>query len=450
MNDKMMKFSVILPLFLLPLLLFNVIFVKAQKVVYAVQFGSEGDDCAQAIAVRKTVSSVVVSLAGELGGPLRFEKKDDKNKQEADDMFHRLLLQSPNVSEVSDTSVIMLAETLGKDWLAPRKELILDMMVNQSDGSMYLTGSVFTHTSSLRPLGESGVLLVKYNEDGSRLLFRQNATTNFDQGESLTMDSQGYVYVTGVTDGSLDGQVAYGNQDIFLMKYDWMGRRIWTKQYGTEEDDVGKSVVVDPLSQDIFMTGYTRGDLHGEQNQGNSDLFLLKVRSDDGKTLLTKLYGTTGFDGGNGILVDPSYGAVYISGSVDGTLDSQQAYLMKSDGNGTLLWEKYLDPLEVGYAMAMVMDSERCIYLLGYVYRSFGEYNTVGRSDIVMQKYDEQGELLYSTSYGSGGEDRGRGLTIDDEDNIYITGSTTGNFLSKERRNNGKTDIFLMKISGKK
>eukprot|EP00981_Chlorochromonas_danica_P003100 scaffold615_cov216-Ochromonas_danica.AAC.2 len=414
----MMKFSLILPLFLLSLLLLpNVIFVKAQKVLYTVQFGSKGDDTAHAIAVRKSSSSVVVTLAGELSGPLHFEKKDDKNKTEEadpslpisdDEILHRLLLQSPNVPEVSNTSVRMFTGATGIDWLAPPKVVILDMMVNQSDGSTYLTGSVFADSSSQKPLGESDILFVKYSDDGSRLFFQQSGTTRFDQGESLAMDSLGYVYVTGVTTGSLDEQVAYGNQDIFLLKYDWMGRKIWTKQYGTAEDDEGKSVAVDPLSQDIFMTGYSYGDLHGEQNEGNSDLFLLKVRSGDGKTLFTKLYGTVGFDGGRDIVIDPSYGDIYISGSVDGTLDSQQAVLIKYDRNGTEVWDKYLDPRDVSYAMTMVMDSQHCLYLLGYVHRSFVEYNTVGRSDIVLQKYDEMGKLLYSTSYGSGGEDRGR------------------------------------------
>eukprot|EP01039_Chlorochromonas_danica_P003974 gene3974-biopygen2004 len=356
----------------------------------------------------------------------------------------------------------MFTGATGIDWLAPPKVVILDMMVNQSDGSTYLTGSVFADSSSQKPLGESDILFVKYSDDGSRLFFQQSGTTRFDQGESLAMDSLGYVYVTGVTTGSLDEQVAYGNQDIFLLKYDWMGRKIWTKQYGTAEDDVGKSVAVDPLSQDIFMTGYSYGDLHGEQNEGNSDLFLLKVRSDDGKTLFTKLYGTVGFDGGKDILIDPSYGDIYISGSVDGTLDSQQAFLIKYDRNGTEVWDKYLDPRDVSYAMTMVMDSQHCLYLLGYVHRSFVEYNTVGRSDIVLQTYDEMGKLLYSTSYGSGGEDRGRGamgmdwpappkvvildMMVNQSDgSTYLTGSVFAD--SSSQKPLGESDILFVKYS---
>eukprot|EP00981_Chlorochromonas_danica_P011827 scaffold4296_cov157-Ochromonas_danica.AAC.3 len=77
-QEDMMQFSLLLPLLILPLLLHNVIFVKSQKLLYTMQFGSKGDDVAQAIAVRRSPpSSVVVTLAGELGGHLRFKKKEN-------------------------------------------------------------------------------------------------------------------------------------------------------------------------------------------------------------------------------------------------------------------------------------------------------------------------------------------------------------------------------------
>eukprot|EP00981_Chlorochromonas_danica_P004617 scaffold918_cov168-Ochromonas_danica.AAC.10 len=459
----MMQFSLLLPLLVLSLLLPN---VKSQKVLYTAQFGSKGGDFAQAIAVRKSSpsssafsSSVVVTLAGELGGPLRFKKKDEKEKesyqqdvllpQSHDDKFTsmRLLLLSPPIPEASNTSVRMFAMMPAVDRLTSHKGNLLDMLMNQSDGSIYMTGS-FHSSSSLRPHGDSDIFLVKCKEDGSRLFSRLSGTASFDQGESLAMDSLGHVYVTGVTEGSLNEQVTYGKQDIFLLKYDWMGKKIWTKQYGTAEDDEGKSVAVDPLSQDIFMTGYTYGDLHGEQNQGNSDLFLLKVRSNDGTAIFTKLYGSTGFDNGLGILVDPSYGDVYISGSVWGDLEHSVALLMKYDKNGKEVWYKHFDPKEVSNAVGIAMNSQHCLYFLGYVYKGKVESSfTISHSDIVLRKYDVQGELIYSTSYSSGGEDYGRALTIDDEDNIYITGSTTGSFLSEKRRKSGGTDIFYMKIS---
>eukprot|EP00981_Chlorochromonas_danica_P015027 scaffold10098_cov190-Ochromonas_danica.AAC.1 len=394
----MMQFSLLLPLLILPLLLPNFIFVKSQNLLYTVQFGSKGDDVTQNIAVRRSApSSMVVTLAGELGGHPRFKKKEKREQgkekesyqqevvlPQSDEESIRLLLLSPPIPEASNTSVRMFAMMSAADQFTSRKEFLLDMMMNQSDGSIYLTGSCLS-SSSLRPPGDSDIFLAKYNEDGSRLFSRQSGTASFDQGESLAMDSLGHVYVTGVTEGSLDEQVSYGNQDIFLLKYDWMGRKLWTKQYGTAEDDVGKSVAVDPSSQDIFMTGYTHGDLHGEQNQGNSDLFLLKVRSDDGTAMFTKLYGSTGFDNGLDILVDPSYGDVYISGSVLGGLEHGISLLMKYDKNGKEVWFKHFDPEEVNDAMGIAMNSQHCLYFLGYAYKGMVGSSTVAHGDIVLQ-----------------------------------------------------------------
>ena len=40
-----------------------------------------------------------------------------------------------------------------------------------------------------------------------------------DSGDSVTTDSSGNIYVTGNTEGDLDGNTSSGGKDIFLVKY---------------------------------------------------------------------------------------------------------------------------------------------------------------------------------------------------------------------------------------
>ena len=58
-----------------------------------------------------------------------------------------------------------------------------------------------------------------------------------------------------------------GGYDIFLMKYDSTGSVLWTSQQGTSGTDVGKCVAV---SGDgfIYVTGYTSGSLNGQPYKG--------------------------------------------------------------------------------------------------------------------------------------------------------------------------------------
>ena len=51
------------------------------------------------------------------------------------------------------------------------------------------------------------------------------------------MDSDGNVYVAGVTYGTLPGQTNSGNYDAFVRKYDADGNELWTRQFGSASFD---------------------------------------------------------------------------------------------------------------------------------------------------------------------------------------------------------------------
>ncbi len=58
-----------------------------------------------------------------------------------------------------------------------------------------------------------------------------------------------------------------GRYDIFLMKYDYAGALLWTKQTGTSGIDDGNGVAVS-LDGSIFVTGSTDGELSGQSSAG--------------------------------------------------------------------------------------------------------------------------------------------------------------------------------------
>mgnify|MGYP000664762751 CR=1 FL=1 len=107
------------------------------------------------------------------------------------------------------------------------------------------------------------------------LNFNRNASTpqTTDEGYSVAVDASGAIYVTGRTDGALDGNTNAGGRDIFLTKWNADGTKAWTTQWGTVNGDVGSSVAVD-ASGAIYVTGYTYGALDGNTSAGNGDIFL--------------------------------------------------------------------------------------------------------------------------------------------------------------------------------
>ena len=101
-----------------------------------------------------------------------------------------------------------------------------------------------------------------------------------DEGSGVTTDSSGNIYVTGYTNGDLDGKINtnFENGDIILVKYDSSGIKKWTKLLGTSEFELGEGVTTDS-SDNIYVTGTTYGDLDGNTSSGVSDIFLVKYNS---------------------------------------------------------------------------------------------------------------------------------------------------------------------------
>ena len=54
---------------------------------------------------------------------------------------------------------------------------------------------------------------------------KQLGTSSDDSGNDVTTDSAGNIYVTGLTDGRLDGNTISGGSDIFLVKYNLTGTK---------------------------------------------------------------------------------------------------------------------------------------------------------------------------------------------------------------------------------
>ena len=89
------------------------------------------------------------------------------------------------------------------------------------------------------------------------------------------------VYVTGGTQGGLDGNTNAGHEDIFLVKYASAGNKQWTPQVGTSLDDNGNGGAVESSGAvwNVYVTGDTSIGVEGNTSAGGHDVFLVKYNS---------------------------------------------------------------------------------------------------------------------------------------------------------------------------
>jgi len=148
-------------------------------------------------------------------------------------------------------------------------------IATDSSGNVYVTGGTYGALDGSNA-GSSDLFVVKYDSARDRKWTKQLGTSNWDEATGIATDSSGNVYVTGYTRGALDNNTSAGSYDLFVVKYDSAGDQKWTKQLGTSSPDVARGIATDS-SDNVYVTGYTEGALDGS-NAGDNDLFVMKLK----------------------------------------------------------------------------------------------------------------------------------------------------------------------------
>ncbi|MBI4904042.1 MAG: PKD domain-containing protein [Acidobacteria bacterium] len=253
----------------------------------------------------------------------------------------------------------------------------------------------------------------------------------------------GDVYVAGYTFGALPGFVNAGNYDAFLRKYDANGNELWTRQFGTIKNDIALGVAAN--STGVYVVGWTGGAFTGQTNAGDADAFIRKY-DDLGNELWTRQFGTVAVEEGNGVGVNA--GGVFIVGSTNGifsgqaTAGSTDTFVRMYGHDGTELWtSQFGSPGQDLPAPAVGLDASG-LYVAGYT--SFGALPgqmSAGQADAFVRKYDFSGNALWTRQFGTIGSDHAFGVAADST-GVVAAGYTTGVFPSQP---SASTDAFVRK-----
>ena len=305
-----------------------------------------------------------------------------------------------------------------------------------------------THSSLAGALsGTYDMFVAKYDASGNRQWMAQRGTSAQESGEGVVTDSAGNVYVTGYTGGDLDGNTSAGGWDIFLMKFDAAGNWKWTVQDGTGQDDDSHAIAMDSAGN-IYITGYVRGDFHGLTRVGSSDIFISKYNQ-AGTRHWSVLFGSSAVDEGFGIACDKSnnvYVTGYVQESVEGNpwLGTGDNILAKYDSEGQRQWLKQWGTGNADTGHAVTCDPVGSVYVGGYSNGElYGPKN--GGRDIFLAKYGGDGTFLWGAQMGTLETDQVWGMTTDTNGNVYLAGETGGPLQGNLAV--GGPDVFFSKFS---
>ena len=342
------------------------------------------------------------------------------------------------------------------------------LVTGETYNSGWLTGGWDTiHNGGL------DAFVLKLDPQGQHLWSTYLGGTGSDVGNGIAVDGSGNILVTGETASS--GWVSGGwdtshnrDQDAFVVKLSPHGQHVWSTYLGGTDSDVGNGVAVDGLGN-VLVTGYTfsPGWVSGgwdTSHNGGQDAFVTKL-DHQGEHLWTTYLGAGGWDAGFSIAVDSAgsallTGETYHSGWVSGGWDTsdngkQDAFVAKLSPQGEHLWSTCLGGAMNDNARGITVDDSGNVLMAGSTSSGgwvSGGWDTSpnGGPDAFVMKFSQQGEHLWSTYLGGGGDDYGRGVTVDGFGNVLATGYTwSSGWVSGgwDTVYDGGYDAFLVKLS---
>jgi len=274
-----------------------------------------------------------------------------------------------------------------------------------SSGNVYATGQfqsapvTIYHAGggtfgTLTNSGSGDVFIVKYNTGGTAQWATRVAGISFEQGNAITTDSSGNVYVAGQyasdpltiyhagggTFGTLTNSGA--SADVFIVKYNTSGTAEWATRvagttnefgYGISVDSFGNAYVTGQFASDPLTIYHAGGGTFGTLSTTTTNVFIVKYNTGGTAQWATKIGGTgigVGTNQGFSISADTS-GNVYVTGSYS----SDPLNIYNADGG------------------------------------TFGSLSTIGSTDVFVVKYNTSGTAQWATRSGGTGAEVGYGVS---------------------------------------
>jgi len=275
---------------------------------------------------------------------------------------------------------------------------IYDLAIDKSD-NLYITGFIGSKLDNNDIPNKTDLFITKYNSAGihqwTRLLGDAKANT---YGIGIAIDNHTNIYVTGETDNSLDGQNIKIPVDGLVVKYDSNGNKKWARLFGATVDNgesyyaKGKSIALDSHGN-CFISGDTNGQIDGKPRIGYIDSFIITY-TPDGNKIWSKLIGvkeTDTFNNG-GIVID-SLNNFYLSVVTDSAgqtnlLDYRNNFLIKYNANTEEEWRKQFKIAKGTISIHKInIDKNNFFYTVGSTYVALEGEPKIGLEDAFITTY---------------------------------------------------------------
>ena len=283
-----------------------------------------------------------------------------------------------------------------------------------ADGGYITCGYTYSYGA-----GNGDVYLIKTDSNGNRVWDRTYGGMKIDSGSSIQRTVDGGYIIVGET-----RSYGFGGSDIWLIKIDPKGNKSWDKTFGGGFPDWGWSVQ-QTIDKGYIITGTI-------VPSAGPEIWLIKADSGGRQLWYKTFYGES--NKAVSSVRQTSDGGYVIVGDARSHKTGIDIWLIKTDSNGDKMWEQTFGGDDYDYAHSVQQTSDGG-YIISGETKSYG----AGDADVWLIKTDSDGNKVWDQTFG--GEQRDSGLSVQQtSDGGYIISGETESYGA------GDADVWLLKL----
>ncbi|RMG18651.1 MAG: caspase family protein, partial [Bacteroidetes bacterium] len=296
-------------------------------------------------------------------------------------------------------------------------------LIETTEGEYVLAG----YTQNSR--GEKNALVFKIDHEGRMLWHHTFGGEDQDEARSIIQTRDGGFAVCGNTRSFAAAEI-----DIWVLRLDSEGEKIWENTVRSQSEEMGRSIV---QTQDggFVIAGYRDMSDKAAGEDKNADMILVKLNARGKGVWRKKLYGDVGNEVAEAIVETPEGDLVVAGWTQNPATRSMDGMLLKVNHRGNAIWKRTYGRSGRDLLYDLTPTADGGYALIGETADAQGI-----PSDLWLLRVDEDGRSLWERRLGDTQEEVG--FSIDQAfDGGFVLGGLTKSF------SEGGRDMWIVKTN---
>ncbi|OFY61128.1 MAG: hypothetical protein A2Y71_10025 [Bacteroidetes bacterium RBG_13_42_15] len=302
--------------------------------------------------------------------------------------------------------------------------------------------------------------IVKINAAGNKVWDKTYGGNNDDNLSFIKLLPQGGYLLGGTSLSGATGDKtkdSYGWQDYWIIKIDTAGNMEWDQVYGGEKYDVLSGIFI--AYDGYILTGKSNSPVSGNKTDpgnGSDDIWLVKIDY-DGNKIWDRCYGGDDNESSPGLIKTGNNGFLISSLSKSGIsgdkttdkIGAGDSWYLKVDTDWNIQWDKTIGTIWIDKLGSPRKTDDGHYLLIGeHVIQEGIPGSLIDKGDRWIMKTDTFMNVVWEYKYGGTNDDNsGPVIVLDDNTEILIGGNSNSNISGQKTENSrGGVDFWITKV----